>query len=395
MSVIVTLIVELAALLGHAIFLISCMNWLHSTTYPRKAVDFAIHSLAILLFLLPAAAAWWCFRETIIPFGPRLLTALPEAMRIYLWFCVTIGVVGIVWWSTSSLRRQIPKQFLSTHVTPLDLREVGQPTRDDVSRIMRWLVQIPWNEALRPCFVEREILLSRLPKELDGLVMTHLTDLHFNGRIGWGYLEEMLDLSNRQQPDFVMLTGDLLDRMPMAERLVETLTRLEAKVGRYFILGNHDRLIDHTRLRRLLSEAGLTDLGGSCKSVLVQGHQILIAGNEIPWFPPAGDFDACDQAHETRPLRVALSHSPDQIHWAVAKDVDLMLAGHLHGGQICLPWIGPVRSPSRYRFKYMEGVHYHAPTVLSMSRGIAAQLPLRWNCPPELVKLVLRSGDSW
>jgi predicted MPP superfamily phosphohydrolase len=85
-----------------------------------------------------------------------------------------------------------------------------------------------------------------------------------------------------------------------------------------------------------------------------------------------------------------LSHSPDQIHWAREHRFDLMLAGHTHGGQIRIPGLGTVIAPSKYGAKYASGAFYVPPTVLHVSRGVAGLTPVRWNCPPEIAKLVLR-----
>jgi hypothetical protein len=71
-----------------------------------------------------------------------------------------------------------------------------------------------------------------------------------------------------------------------------------------------------------------------------------------------------------------------------------MLAGHNHGGQIRLPWLGALISPSWYGWRYAGGLYHEPPTLLHVSRGIAAKHPIRLNCPPELALLILRRGDG-
>jgi uncharacterized protein len=93
-------------------------------------------------------------------------------------------------------------------------------------------------------------------------------------------------------------------------------------------------------------------------------------------------------------LRSALSHSPDQIEWAQSNDVDLLLAGHLHGGQIRIPIIGPILAPSRRGVEYSSGVFLIPPTIMHVSRGISGEVPIRMNCPPEVTKLVLHVDDD-
>jgi predicted MPP superfamily phosphohydrolase len=90
-------------------------------------------------------------------------------------------------------------------------------------------------------------------------------------------------------------------------------------------------------------------------------------------------------------LRVALVHSPDQFGWAQANDIDLVLAGHLHGGQVCLPLLGPIMSPSLQGVRYAAGVFKAGNTVMHVSRGAGSLTPLRFRCSPEIAVLTLRA----
>ena len=100
---------------------------------------------------------------------------------------------------------------------------------------------------------------------------------------------------------------------------------------------------------------------------------------------------------EQRPdFRLLLSHTPDYFGWAREQKVDLMLAGHNHGGQIVLPVVGPVFAPSRYGVRYASGAFWSEPTLLYVSRGLGGRHPIRLNCPPELTRIVLepQAGPS-
>jgi predicted MPP superfamily phosphohydrolase len=126
----------------------------------------------------------------------------------------------------------------------------------------------------------------------------------------------------------------------------------------------------------------------------LRGCRVLLAGNEWPWFTAvAVDALAEEAASPDRAaFRVLVAHSPDQFGWARRQGFDLMLAGHNHGGQVRLPLLGPLISPSWYGTRYSGGVYYEAPTLLHVSRGISGEHPLRWNCLPELAQLVLERG---
>src|SRR5207237_8961353 len=91
---------------------------------------------------------------------------------------------------------------------------------------------------------------------------------------------------------------------------------------------------------------------------------------------------------------VLLSHTPDQLPFARRHDFDLMLAGHNQGGQIRLPYLGALITPSFYGSRYAGDLYFADPTLLHVSRGLAGIHPIRFNCPPEVPLLILRQGTD-
>jgi predicted MPP superfamily phosphohydrolase len=257
--------------------------------------------------------------------------------------------------------------------------------------------RIPWNQIFELSIEHREIEFSRLPVALDGMSIVHLSDFHFTGRFAKEYFQEVVRLANDLTPDLVALTGDLVDHAPYIDWLPKTIGQLRAAVGVFFIFGNHDlRTRDVNRLQQTLTQLGLVHVGGRWVKVDLRGESLVLAGNELPWFSPAADMRNCVSAavglDRDRPFRVLLAHSPDQFDWAQRWDFDLMLAGHTHGGQFCLPGIGPLLTPSWHGVKYSRGTFASGRTVMHVSRGVSSELPLRWNCPPELSQIVLRTS---
>jgi hypothetical protein len=156
------------------------------------------------------------------------------------------------------------------------------------------------------------------------------------------------------------------------------------------VLGNHERRIDSRAFRELLKESGLVDLGGRWIETQVRGERLVMAGNEIPWFRPAPDLgEGPPPSVRGGPLRIALSHSPDQLAWARRHEVDLFIVGHTHGGQVCLPLVGPIFSPTLCGVRYALGTFWAPPTVMHVSKGVSADFPVRFLCPPEAVLLTL------
>jgi predicted MPP superfamily phosphohydrolase len=240
---------------------------------------------------------------------------------------------------------------------------------------------------------ERALDVAGLPPGLDGMTIVHMSDFHFTGRVGKAYFHEVVRLCNRLAPDLVAITGDLVDHDEYIEWIPETLGTLTSAYGTYFVLGNHDLRVDTGRLRQTLVGSGLIDLGGRWVKILVDGWPVILAGNELPWLPPAADMqDAPRETPDGRALWVLLSHSPDQVDWAQSHGFDLMLAGHTHGGQIRLPVIGPILTPSRAGVKYASGTFHAPPTILHVTRGVSGEFPIRLNCPPEMAQLTLHAA---
>jgi uncharacterized protein len=254
-------------------------------------------------------------------------------------------------------------------------------------------VRLPGNESLDLELTEWEVALPRFPMGLDGLKIVHLSDLHFTGRVGKAYFREVVRVANACEPDIAVVTGDIVDKPHCISWIPDTLGRLTARHGVYFILGNHDLRVNVSQLRKTLVESGLIDLGGRWIQLHIFDKKIVLAGNELPWHGPAADLHYAPlHEDEGSNYRILLAHTPDQLDWARHNDIDLMLCGHTHGGQIRIPTLGAIFSPSKTGVKYDCGFFNEVPTVMHVSRGISGQDPLRWNCPPELSLLTLHPG---
>jgi predicted MPP superfamily phosphohydrolase len=255
----------------------------------------------------------------------------------------------------------------------------------------RTLLRVPGNQIFQVEFSEKEFTATRLPDALAELRILHLSDFHFIGTVDRSFFREVCELAADTRPDLIAFTGDLLDNLKYIDWLPETLGRLDAPLGRYFILGNHDERVGPDPIREAMRSLGWTDLAGRAVTVdagsgteaNAAAVRLLLAGTERPWMghdPPA--TAAAD-------FKILLSHTPDRIGWARKAGFDLMLSGHNHGGQVVLPVIGPVYSPSYHGVRYAAGSWWQPPTLLHVSRGLSGKHPLRLNCPPEVATLIL------
>ncbi|HEY3397195.1 MAG TPA: metallophosphoesterase [Armatimonadota bacterium] len=242
---------------------------------------------------------------------------------------------------------------------------------------------------------EWEVPLPRLPRDLEGLRVAHLSDLHLSPEVPFDYLVESLEKSSQLGADVVVLTGDILSTYyKLIEPYRAALAAVSAPRGKYAVLGNHDYFSRRTRaVVTMLQETGWTVLRNESVPLPGTGGRVWLLGLDDP---VTGHDDMDKTMHGVPPeaVRVMLAHTPDVIGPAAEHHVDLLLAGHTHGGQVVLPFIGPLAVPSEYGAKYAWGLFDYAGTRLEVTRGVGLVPPrVRFNCPPEIALLTLRRGE--
>jgi predicted MPP superfamily phosphohydrolase len=375
------------ALIGHLALFLACFNRLHAVGMHRRPRRW----LELLLVCFSAGAiVWygWGWINGRSPFA-SWHSGTPWSPT-YANFCLVAAAAAVPCWLWPKLVARQPSQLAAYQSRTIDVgASIGAIPLSNQARL---LSLFPGNEFLHLDVCHKTLRISNLPQGLDGLTIAHLSDLHFTGDIGQAYFDCVIDEANRLQSDVLIISGDIIESTSCEPWLHETLGRLQAPLGKYYVLGNHDkRMPDVGRVRQLLNGTGLEDLGGRCLQLDWRGCRVLLAGNERPWFPAVSD-ELLTQAMSSpgaTPFRLLVSHSPDQFRWARRHGFDLMLAGHNHGGQMRFPLLGPLVSPSLYGTRYSGGVYYEPPTLLHVSRGISGEHPLRWNCLPELAQLRL------
>jgi hypothetical protein len=249
-----------------------------------------------------------------------------------------------------------------------------------------WMLRLRGNESLTLRETSCDIALDGLARGFGSLRLLHLSDFHFGRCYDRGYFEAVADAAAARVPDLVLFTGDLLDDEATIDWTRPVFRRLRGRLGQFAILGNHDFVHRAGRIRRALTSAGFTMLDGRWTVVEDGRRTIALGGTSSPW-GPALDPASRPEADAT----IVLSHSPDEFPRIAAwGSVDLVLAGHNHGGQIRLPGIGPLVMPSRYGLRYDKGLFRRGRTVMEVTRGVGGKHPLRYGCPPEIVSVTLR-----
>jgi predicted MPP superfamily phosphohydrolase len=244
---------------------------------------------------------------------------------------------------------------------------------------------------------ERTVDLPNLPDALCGLTIAHLSDLHVGELLTPEHLPQIVETTNAIGADMIVGTGDFIDfSNDVLPAVVDAMAQLDAPLGCWFVLGNHDHLDNADDVRAAFDEAGLRLFDGDATHLEHRGHTIAIGGVDWSGNPKTLDphiATAC-RATAKADLKILLAHHPHAFDTAYETGVDLTLSGHTHGGQILL-------STKRGRkgsiglgnigFRYTRGIYARGNSRLHVSSGVGAWFPLRFRCPAEITRLILQN----
>ena len=256
---------------------------------------------------------------------------------------------------------------------------------------------------------EMTLALPRLPPDLDGMTIAHVSDIHV-GRFTRGkVLGQVVEATNRLRADLVLLTGDLIN-MDLADlpAALDVIKRMDARSGVYMCEGNHDLIQDRREFERRTKASGVPLMVNESLVVPVRGRPVQLLG--LRWGsgggragPGPGGSRASERGDEAiaasmRSLLpqlkrdedvfpILLAHHPHAFDPAAAAGIPLTLAGHTHGGQLMLsrgvgfgPWM----------YRYWSGDYRRNDCTLVVSNGVGNWFPLRVGAPAEIIHLTLR-----
>jgi uncharacterized protein len=238
-----------------------------------------------------------------------------------------------------------------------------------------------------------ELFFPSLPARFDGYRIVQLSDLHIGNFDTKARGLRWAARARAERPDAIVVTGDLVTTGSLFyEDVAEVLGALKAPDGVFVSLGNHDQA-DPQALVAALARRGAHVLQNTCAAVERGGERLVFAG--------LGDaYTGKDDLERTlAPCRgdftVLLSHYPRFFPAAASKNVDLMLSGHTHGGQVGLPFFAHRFSVSCLVERYIHGVYRLGQTLLYVNAGLGTTgAPMRLGAAPEITTLVLRRGAS-
>lgn len=235
-----------------------------------------------------------------------------------------------------------------------------------------------------------ELHLPNLPMGWDGAVIAQISDLHVGSLSSSDLIDRAAEIINERQPEITVLTGDLVNSEAIeADNFVDALSKIQGKLGKFSILGNHDygiyrewgseaeKLANDRHMEKIHADSGFDLLKNANRRLERNGDKISILGSEN-WgssrhFPKFGDLKKTMKGVPETDVKILLSHDPT--HWdsevLEKTDIDLTLSGHTHGFQFGMEIPGFVKwSPVQYVYKHWSGLYEKAGQYLYVNRGL-------------------------
>lgn len=251
-----------------------------------------------------------------------------------------------------------------------------------------------WQAIRVPDVKTMEIVLPRLPAELDGLRIVQLTDLHASRLLQAPWLQAVVDKTNALKPDLILITGDLVDGSPRARvDDVQPLKDLRARYGVFAIPGNHEYYVDYVHWLPAFEHLGLHMLLNEHVLITHNGRDLVLAGvtdkAAQPFKLPEPDIIKALKGAPAGDPVILLSHRPGGALVNAGQGVDLQLSGHTHGGQI----LGPHLIAKWANEGFVSGLYAVAGMQLYVSNGTGLWngFPVRLGRPSEITEIVLRA----
>lgn len=236
--------------------------------------------------------------------------------------------------------------------------------------------------AQRPQLRHNEFRLQGLPKSFDGFAILHLSDMHVD--MNQGAMKRLIELLDSVQYDLCVITGDF--RGKTFGSFEATLTglapvRSKLKGPVYGVLGNHDTI----RMVPGLEDLGIHVLLNEAEAIVRGDERIYLAGIDDAHYYRVDNIEKATTQIPHGEFAILLSHTPEIYRQAAHADFKLLLSGHTHGGQICLPGSIPITLDSRLPRRMGSGMWAYHHMIGYTSVGVGSSIvPVRFNCRPEI-----------
>lgn len=262
--------------------------------------------------------------------------------------------------------------------------------------------------------IKHQLSFNRLPKDFNGFKIVHISDFHCGSFDNKEKLTCGIDLINKQKPDIILFTGDMVNNI--ADEILpwkSLISSLNAPYGKYAVLGNHDygdynswnsdeeKIENFKKLITLQNEMGFKLLNNTSEIININQSTIDLIGVEN-WgsgFKQKGNLDLALANTKANDFKILMSHDPT--HWKEKvlthkQHIDLTLSGHTHGMQFGIEIPGIIKwSPAKYRYKHWAGIYQEFNQIINVNRGFGfLAYPGRVGIYPEITLITLQTKES-
>mgnify|MGYP001367483489 FL=1 len=262
--------------------------------------------------------------------------------------------------------------------------------------------------------IKHQLSFNRLPKDFNGFKIVHISDFHCGSFDNKEKLTYGIDLINKQKPDIILFTGDMVNNI--ADEILpwkSLISSLNAPYGKYAVLGNHDygdynswnsdeeKIENFKKLITLQNEMGFKLLNNTSEIININQSTIDLIGVEN-WgsgFKQKGNLDLALANTKANDFKILMSHDPT--HWKEKvlthkQHIDLTLSGHTHGMQFGIEIPGIIKwSPAKYRYKHWAGIYQEFNQIINVNRGFGfLAYPGRVGIYPEITLITLQTKES-
>lgn len=250
---------------------------------------------------------------------------------------------------------------------------------------------------------------NKIPEEFGGCSILQVSDLH--GNIFGGNQSNLIEVCKKLRPDYIFITGDLIDeRCKNMECIYAYIQEMKDVAPIYYVTGNHEWTSKVRKpLLSFLQRSGVHILQDTMDEINRNGEKIQLIGMDDPYCLSGKKTFSYDRVatkaflerfinvihnKKEKCFTILLSHRPELIHFYMKAGIDLVFAGHAHGGQFRIKRRGGLLAPHQGFFpKYTEGLNRQGGTQMIVSRGLGnSGFPIRIGNPYELVLVYLKNG---
>lgn len=259
---------------------------------------------------------------------------------------------------------------------------------------------IAWATWVEPAWIQVRrcsVPIAKLPPNLAGLRLALISDTHAGGWAGSGYYRRAAKLIAAEEPDAILLAGDIVVSHASCHWLeqLQAFGELTAPLGKYAVSGGHDRSFNYAAVTTGLQQLGFVTLENqACPLTDTANGLWLIGLADNTKQPGLDNYPLASRQVPSAATKIVLVHSSDAIFSIDSSQIALLLCGHTHGGQVRVPFFGaPIRMTKLPRC-HDQGLSRFQSTWIYVTRGLGSSVRLRFSCRPEISLITLQPADT-